>query len=66
MGGDRNAPRRFGGEGACFIEAGDGKAGDGAGDFYAEPVPQMKMHPPGRRWHAGKVVFEKHWLSKWF
>jgi sulfide:quinone oxidoreductase len=56
----------FDGHGACFIETGDGKAGYGAGNFYAEPVPQMTMHPPARRWHAGKVLFEKLWLSKWF
>ena len=62
----KGKPARFAGEGGCFIEAGDGKAGYGAGDFYAEPVPKMKMHPPGRLWHVGKVVFEKHWLSKWF
>jgi sulfide:quinone oxidoreductase len=56
----------FDGLGECFIETGDGKAGFGKGDFYAEPVPEMKMHPPGRHWHAGKVLFEKDWLRRWF
>ncbi len=55
----------FDGLGECFIETGDGKAGFGKGDFYAEPVPQMKIHPPGRHWHAGKVLFEKDWLRRW-
>ena len=45
---------------------GDGKAGYGAADFYAEPLPQVKLHPPARRWHAGKVLFEKYWLKRWF
>lgn len=56
----------FDGAGDCFIETGDGKAGFGKGDFYAEPVPQVRMHPPGLRWHAAKVLFEKDWLRRWF
>ncbi len=59
-------PASFDGGGECFVEAGDGKAGFGKGNFYAEPVPQMKMHPPGRSWHAAKVLFEKDWLRRWF
>lgn len=56
----------FDGLGECFIETGDGKAGFGKGDFYAEPVPEMKLYPPGRHWHAAKVLFEKDWLRRWF
>lgn len=56
----------FDGVGECFIETGDGKAGFGKGDFYAEPVPEMRLHLPGRHWHAGKVLFEKDWLRRWF
>lgn len=56
----------FDGAGGCFVETGDGKAGFGSGKFYAEPLPQVKLHPPGRRWHAGKVLFEKDWLRRWF
>src|SRR3990172_8037127 len=52
---------RFDGEGECFVETGDGKAGFGKGNFYAEPVPQVKLHPLGRGWHAAKVLFEKNW-----
>lgn len=59
-------PARFDGEGECFIETGDGKAGFGRGDFYAEPVPRVTLHAPGRRWHAGKLLFEWNWLRKWF
>ncbi len=56
---------RFDGHGSCFIETGSGKAGFGAGDFYAEPRPQVKVRPPGRIWHAGKVLLEKQILWRW-
>jgi sulfide:quinone oxidoreductase len=62
----RGKSARFLGHGECFIEAGDGKAGFGEGDFYAEPTPQVKLHKVGRRWHAAKVLFEKTWLRAWF
>lgn len=62
----KGKPAQFGGEGECFIETGNGKAGFGRGNFYAEPVPQVKIHPPARRWHAAKILFEKHWLRHWF
>jgi sulfide:quinone oxidoreductase len=55
----------FGGDGECFIETGARKAGFGKGNFYAEPVPRMKLHPPGLRWHVAKVLFEKNWLRRW-
>lgn len=53
---------RFEGRGNCFIEVGDGKAGFGGGNFYAEPKPAVTLHPPSWRWHATKVMFEKSWL----
>lgn len=53
---------RFDGHGSCFIEVGSGRAGFGAGDFYAEPTPVVKLHRPSMRWHLGKVLFEKSWL----
>lgn len=58
--------RAFDGRGACFIETGSGRAGYGAGNFYAAPLPEMRLHAPSRWWHIGKVVFEKHWFWKWF
>lgn len=57
---------QFQGEGACFIEAGDGRAGFGSGNFYAEPAPRMKLRQAGRLLHWGKVAYEKYWLYKWF
>jgi sulfide:quinone oxidoreductase len=56
---------RFDGHGACFIETGSGRAGYGAGDFYAEPRPQIRMCRPGFLWHAGKVLFEKQVMWQW-
>lgn len=62
----KGRPASFDGGGQCFIESGDGKAGLGKGDFYAEPVPAMKLRSPGRPWHLAKVVFEKRWMARWF
>ena len=55
-------PARFDGHGECFIETGDGRAGFGGGDFYAEPKPSVTLRRPSRRWHLGKIWFEKSWL----
>lgn len=62
----RGARREFGGNGRCFLEIGDGKAGIGAGDFYAEPTPQVALRAPRRWWHWGKVLFERRWFWEWF
>lgn len=62
----KGEPAVFDGHGECFIETGDGRAGFGRGDFYAEPTPQIALRPVGRRWHLGKVLFEKTWLFRWF
>ena len=56
---------RFSGVGECFIEAGDGKAGFGKGNFYAEPMPTVAVQPPSRWLHAGKVMLEQTWLHGW-
>jgi sulfide:quinone oxidoreductase len=46
--GSRGVASRFDGHGSCFIETGDGRAGYGAGNFYAEPRPAVGVRPPGR------------------
>lgn len=61
----RGARRAYGGEGQCFLETGDGRAGLGAGNFYGEPVPTVKLYPPSRWSHWGKVLFERRWLRQW-
>ncbi|GMQ92344.1 MAG: FAD/NAD(P)-binding oxidoreductase [Gammaproteobacteria bacterium] len=62
----KGKPREFDGNGECFIETGDGRAGFGSGNFYAEPKPQIKLRQPSRTLHLGKVAFEKYWLFEWF
>jgi sulfide:quinone oxidoreductase len=58
----KGEPRRFEGEGMCFIEAGSGRAGMGRGNFYAEPLPDVRLHQPSLLWHGAKVLYEKYWL----
>jgi sulfide:quinone oxidoreductase len=60
----KGEPASFDGYGECFIETGGGRAGFGSGDFYAEPVPQIALHRPSRRWHLGKILFEQNWLRR--
>jgi sulfide:quinone oxidoreductase len=55
----------FGGEGACFVEMGDGRAGFATGNFYATPDPAVRLKTPGRRWHWAKVLFERTWFPRW-
>jgi hypothetical protein len=35
------------------------------GNFYAEPLPTIKIRKPRRIWHWAKVWFEKRWFPKW-
>lgn len=62
----KGAPRQFNGEGMCYIETGNARAGLGKGNFYAEPTPQVEMHGPNLFWHVGKVLYEKYWLYQRF
>jgi sulfide:quinone oxidoreductase len=57
--------RAFDGHGQCFVETGDGRAGVGAGNFYGEPRPQVRLRAPSRIWHWTKVAFEKWWFARW-
>ena len=63
--GGKGQEARFDGHGSCFIETGGGKAGYGAGNFYGEPRPAVKVRRPSRLWHAGKVLLEKQILWQW-
>ncbi|MBI5915450.1 MAG: NAD(P)/FAD-dependent oxidoreductase [Bacteroidetes bacterium] len=58
--------KTFTGDGQCFIELGDGKAGYAGGNFYGSPLPLVKMKKPGYFWHWTKVWFEKYWFLKYF
>jgi sulfide:quinone oxidoreductase len=59
------AGARYAGHGECFVETGDGRAGFGSGNFYAEPAPQVALHPVSRWRHWGKLAYEKFWLHHW-
>lgn len=62
-----NVPDKFfNGYGQCFLETGYGKAGWAGGDFYASPLPVIKMKRPGFFQHWEKVWFEKYWFYKYF
>ncbi len=56
----------FGGQGACFLETGGGKAAYMTGDFYAEPEPDVTLRDPSRFWGLAKRGFERVWLWRWF
>jgi sulfide:quinone oxidoreductase len=60
----KQADVRFDGHGACFLETGGGRAGFASGDFYASPSPALRMRRPARRWHWGKMLFERRWLAR--
>jgi sulfide:quinone oxidoreductase len=56
----------YGGQGACFLSAGGGKAAYVSTHFYAKPGPQVDMRGPSRFWHWSKLGFERMWLWRWF
>jgi len=62
----RTPAARFAGHGKCFVETGNGRAGYGSGNFYAEPAPQVGLRPPSWWLHLGKLAYEKYWLYRWF
>lgn len=62
----KNDFKIFSGEGQCFLEMGNGKAGYAGGNFYGSPLPVVKMKKPGFFWHWAKVWFEKYWWFKYF
>lgn len=60
----RPSTASFDGHGACFLETGSGRAGFADGDFYASPAPAVRLRPPARHWHWGKLLFEWRWLRR--
>jgi len=54
---------KFSANGYCMLEAGEELAGFAYGDFFGEPNPQVQLKRVGKKWHIGKVLFEKWWLS---
>lgn len=60
------ATARFDGHGMCFLETGGGMAGMGSGNFYAEPLPDVRMRFPNPFWHLGKILYQQFWLHRHF
>ena len=58
-------PVEFKGDGACFVEMGDRKAGFASANFYATPDPVVRLKTPGRRWYWAKVFVERTWFPRW-
>ena len=53
-------------QGACFLEVGRGPRAFVKGNFLAAPTPEIAFHMPGKVWHMQKVLFERHWMRRWF
>ncbi len=62
----RGKAKAWDGMGACFLEVGKGQSAFVKGAFLAAPKPQIDFHMPGKVWHVQKVLFEKHWMRRWF
>lgn len=61
-----DAPEKlFTGEGACYVETGDGLAAKGEGNFLTPPTPSMTLHPPSAAFHQEKLAQERAWLQRW-
>ncbi len=58
-----NADEKFCADGYCMLEAGEDLAGFAYGDFFGVPHPQVNLKKIGKKWHIGKVLFEKWWLN---
>lgn len=56
------ATESFDGHGMCFLEVGGGMAGVGSGNFYGEPLPDVRMRFPNPFWHLAKLLHQKVWL----
>lgn len=57
------ADEKFCADGYCMLESGEDLAGFAYGDFFGEPHPKVQLKQIGRKWHIGKVLFERWWLS---
>lgn len=58
--------RPFPGEGRCYLEVGGGEAAAVAGDFYAEPEPEVALEAPSAEALEAKRAFVDERLEAWF
>jgi sulfide:quinone oxidoreductase len=57
---------KFGGEGVCFMEVGDGKAAPVQANFYAQPSPKWEFTPPSEEGYREKQQFLEERMKAWF
>jgi len=57
---------RFGGEGVCFMEVGDGKAAPLHAGFYAQPAPKWEFTSPSAEGYQAKHRFLAERMKAWF
>ena len=62
----RGKAKAWDGHGACFLEVGGGQSAYVKGNFLAAPKPEIDFRMPGKVWHVQKVLFERHWMRRWF
>lgn len=55
----------FGGQGAYFMDTGDGKAAYIVGNYFKDPV-HVELRGPSRIYRWAKAGVERTWLWRWF
>jgi sulfide:quinone oxidoreductase len=61
----RPAVTTFAGQGYCFMEMGNGRAGYLAGDFFNPAGPQLKLEAPSEQNFYKKQEFERTRVKEW-
>ena len=56
----------FKGEGACFVEVGDGKATQTDGKFFEKPNPVVNLTEANEENYEKKIDFERSRILRWF
>ena len=56
--------KKFDGKGFCYIEAGDGQAAYGSGNFYGYPGPIVYLEPPSQKLHEERKRLELDQLEE--
>lgn len=62
---DRPALTTFAGQGYCFMEMGNGRAGYLAGDFFNPAGPQLRLEAPSEQNFQKKQDFERTRVKEW-
>ncbi len=57
---------RFGGEGVCYMEVGDGKAAPVRANFFAQPAPTWEFTPPSTGGYQEKHRFLEERMKAYF